>query len=1088
MVVPLARHTSYEDADQGLGKVKRRRVESDEEVDGYEEEDDPTKFTRPGQIMKVELMNFMCHDELSVEFKPRMNFITGANGSGKSTILTAITTCLGGKASATNRGSSLKALIKEGRQTALISITLNNYGGKNAWGEYQPDVYGKQIIIERRISRDGAATFKIKSSLTDKTISTKARDLEEMLETFGILIDNPLAVLTQDTARSFLTSTRSTDKYDYFKRAVGLDQLEFYVSGTHESLSSSKTKLQYITENFRHKKQEYKDLQKKLDEVREAGEAGNRLNFLEAKLVWNEVTVAESHVERLNAKYAQQEEKIAKAKSQYAGRQEEAVELGKKKSDINEKMQQCHAEKDTLTEGRSEVFRRVTDAKSNFTDAENELKSSLMSAKALDNEMAKVKQELARKQKDEADGRKGQLQREQKKLEEKVENLEEELRDVEDKKNDLQGTIERARREKEEAAVEVQSISRELQGLNQQVKSIHDSQKQKLLAFSDGRGGDIVSFMNEFKRTRFRDSAIGPVGLEVRLLDPKWSYLLETLLKDVLSAFIVFNRDDREILRQLLNKYRIEGSIFLRPKEVFDYTHGKPANVTTVIDSLEIQSKVVELLLVDQAKAESIVLIEDRNEAKKYISSSPANVAFCLTMGSSASGDKSGFRVFNRGSVISNVTIEASNRPPKMTTDSASQLRDLQEEITRLESKKRDAQRILKEKDHAYVSSANEYRELRTRVSQLKSEIQASRNRLEKVTDELLGEDDSEVIQHLHAKMGELKAQQDLLGGQIQSAHDQKEEAQATVREIEKELKQWEEKLSELDRRRGKLRKTIETIDNQLSEISRGQQNHDHNVREMEAVLHLLAQKKDEKLQELASLEIRAEEKSREADSEERLYFESGETVDSINQEIEKCHGMLEQHSGELDFKTLFKKCEECKEAYLKARKSANEAVLFYKKSSGRIDDLKKKIEMIRTNTSTQISTNFTRLISQRGFQGNVTFDHERLEVNIKVATPQSKDKLQNVDKLSGGEKSFTQIALLSAIWQTLETTLYALDEFDVFMDKVNRKVSLKLAIEVLRRLHSQSIFITPQELENSDIDFDAPDIKVVRLDNPERA
>jgi chromosome segregation ATPase len=57
-----------------------------------------------------------CHKYLIVHMGPLMNFIIGHNGSGKSAILTALTLCLGGKASATNRGHSLKSFIKEGEE------------------------------------------------------------------------------------------------------------------------------------------------------------------------------------------------------------------------------------------------------------------------------------------------------------------------------------------------------------------------------------------------------------------------------------------------------------------------------------------------------------------------------------------------------------------------------------------------------------------------------------------------------------------------------------------------------------------------------------------------------------------------------------------------------------------------------------------------------------------------------------------------------------------------------------------------------------------------------------------------------------
>jgi hypothetical protein len=69
-----------------------------------------------GIIERVDCYNFMCHEYFSIELGPLINFIVGKNGSGKSAILTAITLCLGGKASFTNRGQSLKSFIKEGKE------------------------------------------------------------------------------------------------------------------------------------------------------------------------------------------------------------------------------------------------------------------------------------------------------------------------------------------------------------------------------------------------------------------------------------------------------------------------------------------------------------------------------------------------------------------------------------------------------------------------------------------------------------------------------------------------------------------------------------------------------------------------------------------------------------------------------------------------------------------------------------------------------------------------------------------------------------------------------------------------------------
>lgn len=81
-----------------------------------------------GVIESVSLQNFMCHQNLSIELGPNMNFIIGENGSGKSAILTAITVCLGGKAAISGRGSSLKTLVRSGQKQAIVTIKLKNRG------------------------------------------------------------------------------------------------------------------------------------------------------------------------------------------------------------------------------------------------------------------------------------------------------------------------------------------------------------------------------------------------------------------------------------------------------------------------------------------------------------------------------------------------------------------------------------------------------------------------------------------------------------------------------------------------------------------------------------------------------------------------------------------------------------------------------------------------------------------------------------------------------------------------------------------------------------------------------------------------
>ncbi|KAJ2084764.1 Structural maintenance of chromosomes protein 6, partial [Coemansia sp. S142-1] len=81
-----------------------------------------------GIVESIEIVDFMCHEKATVNLCPKVNFITGQNGSGKSAILTALIIALGGKASLTNRASNLKGFIREGRQRATVKVQLRNRG------------------------------------------------------------------------------------------------------------------------------------------------------------------------------------------------------------------------------------------------------------------------------------------------------------------------------------------------------------------------------------------------------------------------------------------------------------------------------------------------------------------------------------------------------------------------------------------------------------------------------------------------------------------------------------------------------------------------------------------------------------------------------------------------------------------------------------------------------------------------------------------------------------------------------------------------------------------------------------------------
>jgi chromosome segregation ATPase len=80
---------------------------------------------------------------------------------------------------------------------------------------FRHEIYGDLIVIERRISRDGNNGYKLKTQ-DEKIVSTKREELNAILDHMAIQVDNPLNVLSQDTARQFLHSSSPEDKYKVY--------------------------------------------------------------------------------------------------------------------------------------------------------------------------------------------------------------------------------------------------------------------------------------------------------------------------------------------------------------------------------------------------------------------------------------------------------------------------------------------------------------------------------------------------------------------------------------------------------------------------------------------------------------------------------------------------------------------------------------------------------------------------------------------------------------------------------------------------------------------------------------------------------
>ena len=231
----LARASWGEGVAEAVGGRKRRRGEEEsseeEEGRGYYTSDGARKRRAgPGElegdvgvIERVHLENFMCHGEFHWTPNSRVNFVTGANGSGKSSVLQGITLGLLGETRSTKRYAKISEFIRKGASRAVVQVTLRN-AGEDA---YKPELYGASITFQRTINESGTSAYLLKDQHL-RDVVRKSREAKEeckrILDKFQIQVDSPVVILQQDEAKEMLKIESSDRLYKFFEKATLIKQ------------------------------------------------------------------------------------------------------------------------------------------------------------------------------------------------------------------------------------------------------------------------------------------------------------------------------------------------------------------------------------------------------------------------------------------------------------------------------------------------------------------------------------------------------------------------------------------------------------------------------------------------------------------------------------------------------------------------------------------------------------------------------------------------------------------------------------------------------------------------------------------------
>ena len=1083
-----------EDEDEPLGKMLRNISNDSDDESGsqlsqgessqIQHEIDSEKEAEIGIIEEISLINFMSHQNTHLKLGPKQNFITGPNGAGKSSILIGLMTALGARTGFTGRGSKLGDMVRNApdAHAAIITVKLRNRGDD----AFMPEIYGRSIIVVKKIPKDGATSLKIKNEAGQPTQHMTSARLNEILEHFNIQINNPCAILLQETSKEFLAKSTPKQKYDFWLKATQLSDIRNNLQKIQENLTKAE-------EQLSRKKQLLPQMKDHLDRCREAYESLNLVVQLEEQrraLRHRAAWAAYAEKQRKHAALLEKKQKVDHGKAQKEGElaelqteREQLVEvfngfesqlgeiLGQLEAHAKEKRQfdshvrelslqlQGHQNRvATIAEGRKRLLLRAERLRSAIEkEHQDQSQSYIQEIQNIEQQMAQLEQQRAEM---------NQL------LRPKSEALQQHralVDGAEQEKRDVVHQLRNAQRTRDEA---VRALS-----------AFQQDHSNQISAFSNMRFLDTV----RHRAGEFQRPPIGPLGahITIRQGEERWSLALENVLGAAARSFIVFSYEDEKLLRRIHADVKRQSGERMPPLSVFvskyrDTPYHLPPSklpsdhLLTVAKAASIDDPNVFNILIDHVSIERIVLIDTYEDAKTQMwttDSNRANIKEVLLPDTS----KISFRAGSRNTFPPNAP-----RSTSLKANPSARIEYLQQRISDTDELIRSLQARQREIEHRIG-------ELDQTNRQMARALQQEEGGLRKVDQDLkrLHEDrryQQTQLDKAGQKVTEKSQQQEQLEHLQQQVEELDEQHQATQLEmagveeqIEKvrETSNFSHTHSELVERSNGLKGDLGTAEGNINVI-------DQKINRAQ----LFIAKLTDHLQKVLIPSYRAAEDAL-AEYQTAAEAEGGERPDDLDAlpPFEELQNQIELLTNKITEEQQDSRSPtEITNEYLSAEKKYQEALQQSFQLQKFLDltdkSLKGRVMLwmnLRRSIVKRTANIFNSSLSNRGHQGNIAFNHETEELNVEVTISRgveaAKSKknaasvAQSTRSLSGGERSFSTVSLLLALWDEMSVPFRAMDEFDVFMDGPNRRIAISLLQSAaFNSPNRQFIFITPHD------------------------
>ncbi|CAL0334296.1 unnamed protein product [Lupinus luteus] len=1020
-----------------------------------------------GIIKKLRLLNFMCHSHLETHFDNFLNFITGQNGSGKSAILTALCIAFGSRAKGTQRASTLKDFIKNGASNAVVHVEIQNEGED----AFKPEKYGHLIIVERKIS-ESSTSITLKDH-QGKTVSHGRADLQEIIEHFNIDVENPCVIMSQDKSREFLHSGNSKDKFKFFYKATLLQQ----VSDLLESISSEITIAAGIVEELeaaiRPIEKELREIEAKIRAMEHVEQISMQVQQLKKKLAW-------SWVYHLDRQLKVQNEKVEKLKSRIPSCQ---AKIDQQLRRIERLVENCSMKKDEIAnmlEKTSQVkqlkenlSRSVSSATKEALELELDCKSKTSNVRKMEQQLRTLKQQMQ----DIREQHMKNTQAEEADMEEKLIVLQEEVRSAEldlkrlkEEEIMLSNSVQNIKDEIRKIADEIQDHEKRHRGLSSSIHDLHQHQSNKIAAFGGHKVMNLLRIIERDHR-RFKMPPIGPIGAHLKLLNgDKWALAVEHAIGRMLNSFIVADHKDLHLLKQCAKEAHYDNLQiiiydFSRPRLMIPSHMLPDTNHPSIFSILQSDNHIVINVLVDLGNVERQVLVNDYNIGKVIAFEQRIHNLKEVYM---ANGSK----CFSRGSVQTHIPPSKWIRTGRLRSSFEDQIKDLQIEASDEQKAANDGKRNKREAEIKLEELESKLKSIKRVCFNAEKSYSSKKLALDEAMHQQAVEKSStpsssvdELIEEISEVQKKIKDEKDLLEDLQHRRHEADGKAEDLKIKFSKLCESANGEIAALE----KAEKELVEIEREMDLAKKDKDHYDGVMKNK--VLPDIKDAEECYLNHMKTREENIKKASiicceRELDS---LGGSDGSTPEQISAQLEKLSQRLRQESQRYsesidDLRMLYEK----KSRKITRRQQVYQALRQKLEACKRALKLRRgKFQRNANYLKGQLSWKFNAHLRRKGISGLIKVSYEEKTLSIEVQMPQdaSNRAVQDTRGLSGGERSFSTLCFALALHEMTEAPFRAMDEFDVFMDPVSRKISLDSVVDFATAHGSQWIFITPHDI-----------------------